>query len=234
MKFISLVVTVTLFCSHAIAQEATVHVGSPEINRDYLVNRNVFQRLSWIDASGRLIGSATLNCVTWVDSVKKRLIYLQLRNDGKRDSTISQWPDLKPIYTSETAGAHKDSYDYQSGNGVRVLTTNNGKVLVDSTAQLPAGSFDSFLTDYLIGALPLKVGYTAEFNTNSGGSYNVRIKQVMNDMLFSPNGQPVPIWLVQVNSNGYEILYWVDKTTHEMLKSVVTMPNGGVFMKSKI
>jgi len=234
MKFIQWLFLLLPAGLTAAAQEATVHVGSPEINRDYLVNRSVFQRLSWIDGSGRLIGSATLNCVTWIDSVKKRLIYLQLRNDGKRDSTVSQWPDLKPIYTSETAGAHKDSYDYRSGNGVRVLSTNNGEVVVDSTAQLSAGAFDSFLTDYLIGALPLKVGYTTEFKTNSGSAYNVRIKQVMNDMLFSPNGQPVPIWLVQVNSNGYEILYWVDKTTHEMLKSVVTMPNGGVFMKSKI
>jgi hypothetical protein len=127
-----------------------------------------------------------------------------------------------------------DSYDYRSGNGVKVLSVNNGKVLIDSMAQLQAGSFDSYLTDYLIGALPLKLGYTTELSTNSGSTYTIRVKQVMNDVLLSPNGQPVPIWLVYVNSNGYDILYWVDKTTHEMLKSVVSMPNGGVFMKSKI
>ncbi|HEY4337126.1 MAG TPA: hypothetical protein VGM89_14545 [Puia sp.] len=234
MKFFRLLLSVTLFCSSAAAQDVAIGVGSPEINRDYLVNRSVFQRLSWIDPSGRLVASATLNCVTKIDSVHKHLIYLQLRNDGKRDSTISQWPDLKPLYTSETAGARMDSYDYRSGSGVKVLSTDNGKVLIDSTAQLSAASFDSYLTDYLIGALPMKVGYTTEFSTNSGSTYTIRIKQVMNDVLFSPNGQPLAIWLVYVNSNGYDILYWVDKTTHEMLKSVVTMPNGGVFMKSKI
>ncbi|HEY4109943.1 hypothetical protein [Puia sp.] len=235
MKFLLCSLAILLLaCTDTTAQDAEVGVGSPGIDRAYLVNRSVFQRLSWIDPSGHLTASATLNCVTLIDSVHQHLIYLQLRNDGKRDSTVAHWPDLKPVYTSTTAGSHRESYDFQSGNGVKVFCTANGKVVADSMAKLSPASFDSYLTDYLIGALPLKAGYTTQFTTNSGQTFAVRIKEVMTDVVFSPNGQPVEIWLVHVESNGYNILYWVDKSTREMLKSVIALADGSVFMKSKI
>ena len=64
-------------------------------------------------------------------------------------------------------GLRLDSYDFRGDNSVRVFNTNNGKVVADSTASMPAGAFDSYLTDYLIGALPLKAGYVAQLNANS-------------------------------------------------------------------
>lgn len=216
------------------SQPPSITPGSAEIDRTYLVPRQVFQRLSWIDAGGKLTGTATLNCVTRVDTAGKTLTYLQLRNDGKRDSTVAEWPDLKPIYTSSAGGGYRVSYDYHSGKDVKVNSTVNGKIVADSTATLSPASFDSFLTDYLFGALPLKPGYTANFSVNSGSTTIIRIKEVMTDVLLSPNGQPIEVYILPVEFGPYKVLYWIDKSTREMLKSVVRSKDGSIFMKSRI
>jgi hypothetical protein len=215
------------------AQEL-VEPNGKGINQGYLVPRNIFQKLIWLDKDGHYLWAATLNCVTRVDSVHKRLTYLQIRNDGHKDSTVAEWPGLKPVYTSSITGSHVTVYDYQAGDKVRTLTTVNGKTEADSTVLLSPSSFDSFLTDYLIGALPLKPGYQGSLTVNSGSIITIRIKDVYTDVLFSPDGKPVEAYLVNVDFNGYKILYWIDRLTGEMLKCITPTPDGRIFMKVKI
>lgn len=204
------------------------------INQGYLVPRNIFQKLIWLDKDGHYLWTATLNCVTRVDSVHKRLTYLQIRNDGHKDSTVVEWPGLKPVYTSSVTGNHVTVYDYQAGDRVRTLATVNGKTETDSTVSLSPSSFDSFLTDYLIGAIPLKRGFEGSFTVYSGAAVTVRIKDVFIDVLFAPDGKPVETYLVNVDFNGYKILYWIDRQTGEMLKCITPTPDGRIFMKTKI
>src|SRR5215471_4089356 len=105
MKAIVLLLFTSLHFLTARAQEDTIRPGSSSINLNYFKPRSTFQKLTWLDKDGKLLRIATLNCITRIDSTAGKLIYLQLRNDGKRDSTITDWPSLQPIYTSSTAGA---------------------------------------------------------------------------------------------------------------------------------
>ncbi|HVU54436.1 MAG TPA: hypothetical protein VHD83_05245 [Puia sp.] len=215
MKGTALICCITLCFFTARAQQDTILPGSSSLNIKYLRPRSVFQKLTWLDKDGKLIGVATLNCVTKIDSANGKLIYLQLRNDGKRDSTIAEWPSLRPIYTSSIAG---------------------GKTLAeyDHKGQDLSQCFDDFLGDYLLGALPLKPGYHGQFFACGHDRVTVQIKEVRRDVLASGNGQPLAVNLVMVDYNGYDTMYWIDPSTGEILKFIFTGKDGSVFMKSKI
>jgi hypothetical protein len=215
MKTPAIILFTLLYFFTARAQEETVFPGSGSLNLDYFKPRSTFQKLTWLDKEGKLQSIATLHCITRIDSVAGKLIYLQLRNDGKRDSTIAEWPSLRPIYTSSTAGGETLAvYDH------------NGQDLTQC--------FDDFLGDYLIGALPLKPGYHGRFFACGHDRVSVQIKEVRKDVLTSGNGQPLAVHLVLVNYNGYDTTYWIDPSTGEILKFIFTGKDGSVFMKSKI
>src|SRR5580658_6488592 len=81
------------------AQDPDIIVpGSKSINQAYLKPRNVFEKFCAFDSAGKLTWQATVNLVTRIDSLHGKLIYLQLWNSGKKDSTAVEWPSLRPIY----------------------------------------------------------------------------------------------------------------------------------------
>jgi len=215
------------------AQEK-IEPGSKNINLAYFKPGSNFQKLSWFDKEGVLTHQATLNCVTRIDSVNKKLIYLQIRNDGKKDSTIVEWPTLKPIYTATFAGSKVLVYDYRGGEKVKNTVTQNGRVESDTSYSVVAAYFDSYLTDYLFGALPLKPGYQGQFRIGSGGNGMVSIKDVFTDVLSAGNFAAVQAYVAIVDYNGYKVTYWIDKVSGEMLKSIYQGPDGSIFMKSRI
>ncbi|MBS1605252.1 MAG: hypothetical protein JST42_21490, partial [Bacteroidetes bacterium] len=188
--------------------------------------------LSWFDKGGVLTHQATLNCVTRIDTTNRKLIYLQIRNDGKKDSTIVEWPTLKPIYTATFAGAKVFVYDYRGGDRVKNTVSQNGRVESDTSFAIAAPYFDSYLTDDLFGALPLRPGYQGAFRIGSNGT--VTIKDVFTDVLGSGNGSTVQAFVAVVDYNGYKVTYWIDKSSGELLKSIYQGPDGSIFMKSKI
>jgi hypothetical protein len=210
----------------------TITPGSSSINQQYLRSRSVFQKLSWFDSTGRLVGQATLNLITRIDSINKKLIFLQIRHDGKKDSTIAEWPSLRPIYTSTTTKNQVLVFDYHEGSTARTSIIKDGKKGPDSTYTIPYPYFDDYLTEYLYGALPLKPGYHAQFTASSGAS--VRIKDVCTDILISGDAHTIQTYLVQVEYASSKSLYWIDKSSGEIVKAVYQLPQGYMFMKSRI
>jgi hypothetical protein len=215
------------------AQE-TVEPGSKALNQAYFKPASIFQKLSWIDKDGVVTRQATLNCITRIDSANMRLIYLQLRNDGKKDSTIVEWPSLKPLYTATFVGSKEFIYDYRGGNTVKNTTTQNGHVEKDTSFTIQSPYFDSYLTDYLFGALPLKPGYHGQFKIGSGASAVVSIRDVFTDVLTTGTTSTLQAYVVIVDYNGYKVTYWLDKVSGEMLKSIYQGADGSIFMKSRI
>jgi hypothetical protein len=57
-----------------------------------------------------------------------------------------------------------------------IATINNGRVESDTSFILSSPFFDSYLTDYLFGALPLKPGYRGQFRIGVPGAGLVIIK----------------------------------------------------------
>ncbi|WP_431213904.1 hypothetical protein ACQ86N_03155 [Puia sp. P3] len=228
------VLPLLILTAASVRGQETVEPGSKSINQAYFKPASVFQKLSWIDKYGTITRQATLNCVTKIDSANKRLIYLQLRNDGKRDSTIVEWPSLKPIYTATFVGSKEFIYDYRGGSAVKNTTTQNGHVEKDTSFTVLSPYFDSYLTDYLFGALPLKPGYHGQFRIGSGASATVSIKDVFTDVLSTGSTATLQAYVVVVDYNGYKVTYWIDKATATMLKSIYQGPDGSIFMKSGI
>ena len=229
--FISILSALSFVSTHA---QEKIEPGSNTLNQSYLKPRNIFQKLSWFDKDGVLTNQAVLNCITKVDTINKKLIYLQIRNDGKKDSTIAEWPTLKAIYTSTVAGNKTFVYEHHEGRNVKNITTSNGRVESDTSFTVASPYFDSYLTDYLIGALPLKPGYHGQFRIGVPGTAAVTIKDVFVDVITSANSQPIQAYVVQVDYNGYNVTYWIDKASGEMLKSIFLAANGSIFMKSKV
>ncbi len=125
--------------------------------------------------------------------------------------------------------------DFSAGKTIRVIELNNGKKESDSTYSAKSPYVDGFLTDYLLGALPLKPGYHCRFTMASSRSTAiVTVKEVYTDVLTAGDGHPVEANIVFVDFNGHNVIYWIDKSSGEILKSIYRTTEGNLFMKSKI
>jgi hypothetical protein len=213
MKFTLSVFAALLVFSCCRSQDL-IEPGGKGFNEAWFKPRSIFQKLTWLDKDGKMLGMATLHCITRIDSSAGKLIYLQIRNDGKKDSTITEWPSLRPLYTASFAGGRTEVYDHRP--------------------QDTCHCFDDFMGDYLMGALPLKPGYHGQFFACGHDKVTVLIKDVRRDVLTSGNGQPLAVNLVMVNYNGFDTMYWIDPANGEILKFIFTSKDGSVFMKSKI
>jgi hypothetical protein len=204
-------------------------------NPKYFKNQSIFQKLTWMDKDGKVIREVTLNLITRIDTVNKKIIHLQIRNDGKKDSTICELGSLKPIYTSSISKTQKFFYDYRGGMDVSIIE-NTGKGDVKFNYKMPSPYFDGFLSEYLIGALPLKKGYSAQFefyrtDTKSNGS--TKINRVYDDVI--KNGNEIqPAYVLEMETGNFTYLIWVDQKSNQILKSVFSLPNGGYFLKQRI
>ncbi len=235
MKYSMLFITLFVLPFVSMAQEP-VNPGSGIINMSVFRPGAHLIKLIWIDKDGKVTKEATLMCITRIDSVKKRLTYLQIRNDGKKDSTVSEWPSLKPIFSSSVYQNQIVVFNYTNdGHVLEAKTTDRyGVVKKDTTYKIEKVCFDSYLTDYLVGALPLKPGYTGKFIASAGVPYIMGITQVSTDVMNSESGFVRQAYLVNVDYNGYKVLYWIDKNSGEMIKFIAQQPDGSIFMKSKI
>jgi hypothetical protein len=205
-------------------------------NQRYFRPRNVFQKLTWLDKDGKVLAERMLNLVTRVDSVQHRLVFLQLRNDGKRDSSVAELPTLRPIYVSSQGKGQKTVYDYRDGQTIKASTEEQGKPKVTEAFTMPNPYFDGFLSEYLIGALPLQPGYTAQFDIYRGDLHKngaVQLKNISTDFIADAAGHLHRVLRVLINSGSNEAQYWIDPGTGELLKMITPLPTGGFFIKTK-
>jgi hypothetical protein len=211
-----------------------IEPGSKSISQAYLKPRNIFEKLSWFDSTGKLVRQRVLNLVTRVDSAHNKLIFLQIRNDGYRDSTIAEWPSLKPVYTEENVFGTITSYDY-SGEKIKIVDAKDGKKISDTSITPNAAYFDGFLSDYLYGALPLKPGYRAQMTFGGDRMTKVTLREIHTDVLITGEGNIIQANLVIIDfSTTYSALFWFDISTGEMLKSIYRSSDGSIFMKSRV
>ncbi|WP_046242589.1 DUF3108 domain-containing protein [Hymenobacter terrenus] len=222
----------------AVAQTPAHLVPAAQLfNQRYFRPRNVFVKLTWLDKNAQVQKERVLNLVTRVDSANHRLTFLQLRNDGKRDSSVAELPTLRPVYVGSVGAGQKVAFDYRGGLAIKVLLERNGKIELNEGFTMPQPYFDGYLSEYLLGALPLRPGYTAEFESYSAELRRnsvTRIKRVTADALAGPGGQFVRAHHVTLAANGLEAEYWLDATTGEFLRSVFAQPDGSLFIKTKI
>ncbi len=235
MKIICIIIVTV--AAHSIAPAQSVLTPDPStFNQKYFKNQSIFQKLTWIDKDGKILREATLNLVTRIDTVNNnKLIHLQIRNDGKKDSTICELGSLKPIYTSSISKTQKFFYDYRGGMEVFIIE-NTGKGDVKSNYKMPSPYFDGFITEYLIGALPLKKGYSAQFefcrtDTKSKGS--TKINRVYDDIITNASDIRTA-YVLEMESGNFTYLIWVDQKSNQILKAVFSLPNGGYFLKQRI
>jgi len=234
MKTILILIIVIAF--HSIGQSQTTLIpDASNFNQKYFKNQSVFQKLTWIDKDGKIIREATLNLITRIDTVNKKLIHLQIRNDGKKDSTICELSSLRPIYTASISKTQKLIYDYRHGTEV-ISVENTGKGDIQSSSKMPNPYFDGFVSEYLIGALPLKKGYSAQFETyrpDTKSNGVTKINRVYDDIITTPSGIQAA-YVLEIEIGNFSYLMWVDQKSNQIQKLVFSLPNGGYFVKQRI
>ena len=225
----------------AIAQlsiaQTTITPGDTAIHYQYLKSRSVFQKLSWLNSDGRIVQEAVLNLVTRVDTVKHTITHLQIRNDAKKDSSVSTYPGLKPLYLLSLAAKNKTEYDYHAGTTVKVHDEQNGKVAFDGVVTVTDTYFDSFLSEFMLSGLPLEKLKPIKFNIFKGDTRtigSIEISKILPDVILLPNGNSTPVFILTMKSGPYEYLVYVDKRSRQVLKTVFGLPNGGYFIKALI
>lgn len=205
-------------------------------DQGYFKNKTVFHKLTWIDKNGSISREATLKLTAQIDSVQKKFIYTQVRNDGKKDSTICELGSLNPIYTVSKVRDQSFVYDYSTAGFATYKVVKNGKVASEDKIKTTSRYYDGFISEYMLGALPLKVGYSFKFETfradlkrNSETSIDNTFLEVLN------NGNSATlVYVLSIKSEGLSYMVWVDKKSKEVLKAVFPLPDGGAFVKERI
>lgn len=101
---------------------------------------------------------------------------------------------------------------------------------------MPNPYFDGFVSEYLIGALPLKKGYSAQFETYRAdlkANGLTKINKVYDDVITTANGIYYA-FVLEMEVGNFSYLMWVDQKSNQILKTVFSLPNGGYFIKQRI
>lgn len=203
----------------------------------YFKPKSLFYKLTWLDKNNKIVREMTLNIVTEINAANNRLTFKQIRNDGKVDTSVAKLSTLEPVNVSSISATAKYIYDYSAGQVLKARIEQNGKVEFDGNYKMPRPYFDSFLTDHVLGALPLQPGYTAQFDLFRGDTKRdgtMIVRKVTKDALLSENGKIVPVFFVLVELGQFEYLYSIDMQTREILKCFVSSPDGSMFVRAKI
>jgi len=94
--------------------------------------------------------------------------------------------------------------------------------------------FDAGSLDLVLHVLPLAEGYSAKFPgymVEAGGKTWMTIKVTGSEQLTAPGAAPVDAWVVQAEMAGQKFTHWVDKSTHEIVKSSFS-PAPGVELRT--
>jgi len=236
MKYLRLYALAFLFiwATNSANAQLTLSPGDTALHPGYIKDRNVFQKLVWMDSTGATTHTAILNLITKVDTIKHTVTYLQIRNDGKRDSSVSTYPGLEPVYLSTKGAQFMETYDYRKKGVVGIHTEKGGKVTYDGELALAAKYFESFLTDVVMTALPVETMKPLQYffyNTNLKQLTAYEIIKINADVLLGLNGNNTPIYILTVRSGKNEFLVYMDKKTHQTLKTAFVAENGSSFVK---
>lgn len=217
--------------------QTTFLPGDTAIHYQYLKNRSVFHKLLWVDKNNMVSREAALNMVTKIDTAKRTITLLQIRNDGKKDSSVSVYPGLMPISLVSKGDNFKNRYDYHEDGIVTVHTEKDGKSTFDGRRPVTKGYFDSYLSELILSTMPvenLKPFQFYVFDENKRDKSLIEITKISLDIITGPNGHNTPIFVLNVKSGPFEFLVYMDRVSRQILKTVYSLPPGGYFVKSLI
>ena len=232
----AIVLTCITIMPLTLVAQNTINPGDTTIHYQYLKNQSVFHKLCWLYKNGKVLQEAVLNLVTRIDTVKHTITHIQLRNDAKKDSSVSTYPGLKPLYLLSRAGADITRYDYSEGHNIKIHTEQKGKVY-DGVFAMPHDYFDSFLSEYILGALPIEKLKPLQFEVYQADTKKngvIEITKILMDVFLMPNGNNTPVYVLNMKSGVYEFLVYVDQRSRQVLKTVFALPGGGYFTKSLV
>jgi hypothetical protein len=96
-----------------------------------------------------------LNIVTRIDTVKHIITFLQMRNDSKKDSSVSAYPGLIPLSLVSKGNSFNNRYDYYP-DGVSVHAEKKGQLVIEGRKPVKKGYFDSYMSELILSALPVE------------------------------------------------------------------------------
>ncbi|MDB5286018.1 MAG: hypothetical protein JWR05_967 [Mucilaginibacter sp.] len=216
--------------------QTTIFPADTAIHYQYLKNNSLFHKISWVDKSNQTTREAVLNLVTRIDSIKHTITYLQIRNDGKKDSSVSVFPGLIPISLVSKGNDFKNKYDYYEDRVV-VHAEKKGQPTFDGRKSVKKGYFDSYLSELILSTLPVEKLQPLQFyvfDENKRDRSLIEITKINLDVIAGPNGHNTPIYILNVKSGAFDFLVFLDKATRQMIKTVYGLNTGGYFVKEKI
>lgn len=217
--------------------QTTILPGDTAIHYQYLKNRSVFHKLLWLDKNNTISREAALNLVTKIDTVKHTITHLQIRNDGKKDSSVSSYPGLSPISLVSKGDNFKNIYDYHDNGVVAVHAEKNGAPSFDGKVPVGQGYFDSYLSELVLSVMPvekLKPFQFYIFDENKRDISLIEVTKISLDVITGPNEHNTPIFVLNVKSGPFEFLVYMDRESKQILKTVYGLNTGGYFVKSLI
>jgi hypothetical protein len=190
-----------------------------------------------VDKNNTVSREAVLNMVTKIDTVKHTVTLLQIRNDGKKDSSVSVYPGLIPISLVSKGDNFKNEYYYHEEGVVTVHSEKDGKSTFDGRQPVTKGYFDSYLSELILSAMPvenLRPFQFYVFDENKRDKSLLEITKISLDIIIGPNGHNTPIFVLNVKLGPFEFLVYMDRASRQILKTVYGLPLGGYFVKSLI
>lgn len=208
--------------------------GDTSLHYEYIKDRNVFQKLVWIDSNGVTTRTAILNLITKIDTIQHTVTYLQNRNDGKRDSSVSSYPNLVPLYLSSKGSQFMETYDYHHKGMIAIHIEREGKVTYEGNEPILDSYFDSYLGDLVMTTLPVEKMKPFKFSFYNNSLKKIggyEITKISQDVLLGLYGKNIPIYALSISTGKNEFLVYLDKRSRQVLKTVFVAENGASFIK---
>jgi hypothetical protein len=140
---------------------------------------------------------------------------------------------LQPFYFSSIGKNNKSTIKYDI-NTLSAYSATGNKIGLDKTIEIKQPIYDIFMDTYLVGLMNLKEGYKNLFYTfrsDLGKVATFEVKDVRRDFLISDKGVPIPTYLVTCTNENVGLLCWYHRTTQDLLKVVIQLPNGNNWLR---
>lgn len=233
MKKISFLTTIL---GMSLMVSAQTQVSNQQLFDKKLLKEGQFEMACYMLNGGNMVEFATFNIE--VSTANNRLsIFTSVFTKGSKetwaDTSISDATTFHPIYRS-------------SSNQNREFVLKFGKVVtgtyfdkatrerISIKESVPAGYIDSYAYPYLLGTMPLKLGYKKQLSVyeykreNESNLKKVIVEETKNNIHNSPNTGQHKVWAVSVleEATGDRYVYHIDQASSRIWKVEITDSKG--------
>ena len=213
--------------------QITIRPGDRIIRYDWIQPSHSFYRNVISDTAGNVKYDFMMDDYIIIDPQTKAITFARYRQVPagyfEADTSVTS-PALKPIRMHEVHSPQNVTYQMDFGDTLATVTTNRKGIISVKNYGMSSGYFEDNMIGYIFGYLELKKGitYTLDnFNKDAAApSDPYTLEYAFEDVWHLAPDHNLYCTVVRFTHGGTSGIIWIDKSTHEVIKTVATFKTG--------